>query len=114
MDMHNEGSHLARQESARSGISAATAKKAEFLTFRLGAEDIGRKLQDLELSYKPVELRSCIDDAHQRLPNDSTPEAQEAENVQTEWNVGRNDGLSSVVKWRQRFRRPAQAAPDVG
>jgi hypothetical protein len=48
-----------------------------------------------------------VDDAHQRLPNDSTPEAQEAENVQTEWNVGRNEGLDdrSDPKW-QTFAPP--------
>ncbi|MFL5574676.1 MAG: CheR family methyltransferase [Gemmatimonadaceae bacterium] len=32
--------------------------------FGLGARDIGRPLQDLELSYRPVELRSCIDRAY--------------------------------------------------
>jgi two-component system CheB/CheR fusion protein len=34
--------------------------------FRLDSKDIGRPLQDLELSYRPVDLRSCIDDAHVR------------------------------------------------
>ena len=32
--------------------------------FRLNARDIGRPLQDLEISYRPVELRSCIDRAY--------------------------------------------------
>ena len=31
--------------------------------FGLTARDLGRPLQDLELSYRPVELRSCIDQA---------------------------------------------------
>ena len=34
--------------------------------FGLTARDLGRPLQDLELSYRPVELRSCIDQAHER------------------------------------------------
>jgi two-component system, chemotaxis family, CheB/CheR fusion protein len=34
--------------------------------FGLNARDVGRPLQDLEASYRPVELRSCIDDAHVR------------------------------------------------
>jgi two-component system CheB/CheR fusion protein len=34
--------------------------------FGLQARDIGRPLQDLEMSYRPAELRSCVDDAHTR------------------------------------------------
>jgi two-component system, chemotaxis family, CheB/CheR fusion protein len=34
--------------------------------FHLTSRDVGRSLQDLEVSYRPVELRSCIDDAHAR------------------------------------------------
>jgi len=35
--------------------------------FGLGAHDVGRRLQDLEISYRPVELRSRIDQAqHER------------------------------------------------
>jgi two-component system CheB/CheR fusion protein len=34
--------------------------------FGLTSKDIGRPLQDLAMSYKPIELRSCIDDAHGR------------------------------------------------
>jgi two-component system CheB/CheR fusion protein len=44
------------------GVLAAANDRARAL-FRLGADDIGRKLQDLELSYKPVELRSLIERA---------------------------------------------------
>ena len=37
--------------------------------FGLTARDLGRPLQDLELSYRPVELRSCIEQATvQKLP----------------------------------------------
>ncbi|MBD1909471.1 MULTISPECIES: CheR family methyltransferase [unclassified Leptolyngbya] len=32
--------------------------------FNLAIQDIGRPLQDLEISYRPVELRSCIDQAY--------------------------------------------------
>jgi two-component system, chemotaxis family, CheB/CheR fusion protein len=34
--------------------------------FGLTARDLGRPLQDLEVSYRPVELRACIDQAHER------------------------------------------------
>jgi len=34
--------------------------------FGLSARDVGRLLQDLELSYRPVDLRSCIDEAQSR------------------------------------------------
>jgi two-component system CheB/CheR fusion protein len=34
--------------------------------FGLTTRDLGRPLQDLEVSYRPVELRSCIDQAHER------------------------------------------------
>jgi two-component system, chemotaxis family, CheB/CheR fusion protein len=33
--------------------------------FGLTRGDLGRPLQDLEVSYRPVELRSCIDQAHE-------------------------------------------------
>ncbi|WP_068176637.1 chemotaxis protein CheW [Hydrogenophaga taeniospiralis] len=62
MDMHNEGSHLARQESARSGISAATAKKAEFLTFRLGAEEYGidiLRVQEIRSFEEPTRIANA-------------------------------------------------------
>ena len=34
------------------------------LLFRLNTADIGRPIQDLELSYRPVELRSLLDQVH--------------------------------------------------
>jgi two-component system, chemotaxis family, CheB/CheR fusion protein len=34
--------------------------------FMLSRDDVGRRLQDLEVSYRPVELRSRIDEAHAR------------------------------------------------
>jgi two-component system CheB/CheR fusion protein len=49
---------------ARSHLLMANARSREL--FALGPRDIGRPLQDLEMSYRPAELRSCIDDAHAR------------------------------------------------
>ncbi len=34
------------------------------LLFNITPKDVGRPLQDLEVSYRPVELRSCIDQAY--------------------------------------------------
>ena len=34
--------------------------------FNVTVRDVGRPLQDLELSYRPVDIRSCIDDADAR------------------------------------------------
>jgi two-component system, chemotaxis family, CheB/CheR fusion protein len=34
--------------------------------FGLNVRDVGRPLKDLEVSYRPVDLRSCIDEAHAR------------------------------------------------
>lgn len=44
------------------GEVAACNRRAESL-FGLGARDVGRPLKDLELSYRPVELRSSIGEA---------------------------------------------------
>jgi two-component system, chemotaxis family, CheB/CheR fusion protein len=43
--------------------SLAMANEQARRSFRLTQEDIGRPLQDLEISYRPVELRSCIERA---------------------------------------------------
>ena len=45
------------------GSLSLTNERAQQL-FRLNARDIGRPLQDLEISYRPVELRSCVDRAY--------------------------------------------------
>ncbi len=42
----------------------ALANESARLLFNLNSKDIGRPLQDLELSYRPVELRSCIDQVY--------------------------------------------------
>ena len=65
--------------------------------FGLGPRDIGRPLQDLELSYRPVELRSRIDDAYDE----------------------RRDGLArGRVRWPSGgsalIRRPGHAAASDG
>lgn len=41
----------------------ALANEQVRLLFTLSPRDIGRPLQDLEVSYRPVELRSCMDQA---------------------------------------------------
>ncbi|HKC54499.1 MAG TPA: CheR family methyltransferase [Vicinamibacterales bacterium] len=48
----------------KSHLLLANARAREL--FGLNPRDLGRPLQDLEVSYRPVELRSCIDDAHAR------------------------------------------------
>jgi two-component system, chemotaxis family, CheB/CheR fusion protein len=35
------------------------------LLFGLSPRDVGRPLQDLELSYRPIELRSCLEEAYE-------------------------------------------------
>jgi two-component system, chemotaxis family, CheB/CheR fusion protein len=49
---------------ARGSVLLANTRARDL--FGVSARDIGRPLQDLEMSYRPIELRSCIDDAHSR------------------------------------------------
>jgi two-component system CheB/CheR fusion protein len=49
---------------AKSHLLLANSRAREL--FGLNSRDLGRPLQDLEVSYRPVELRSCIDEAHSR------------------------------------------------
>jgi two-component system CheB/CheR fusion protein len=52
--------------------------------FGLSSRDLGRPLQDLELSYRPFELRSCIDRAYaERRPITQSEGAWEAAGGQT-------------------------------
>ena len=52
----------------REGILCMANERAAAL-FRLRSEDIGRPLQDMEISYRPVELRSCMEQVYEeRLP----------------------------------------------
>ena len=46
----------------RQGILVMVNERARAL-FRLTARDLGRPLRDLEISYRPAELRSCIEQA---------------------------------------------------
>jgi two-component system CheB/CheR fusion protein len=50
----------------RPGRLALVNERARAL-FQLGAPDLGRPLQDLEVSYRPFELRSAIDQAYAEL-----------------------------------------------
>ena len=56
-------------------------------TFGVSTGDIGRPLQDLEVSYKPVELRSCIERA--------TAERQAVNVRDVEW-AGEEESLAAV------------------
>jgi two-component system CheB/CheR fusion protein len=47
----------------RHGVVALANERANGL-FRLGLADVGRPLSDLDLSYRPIELRSLIDQAY--------------------------------------------------
>jgi two-component system CheB/CheR fusion protein len=58
-----ESSPIARVVVDLDGILAHANQKARLL-FTLNPKDIGRPLQDLELSYRPVELRSLIEQAY--------------------------------------------------
>lgn len=46
------------------GTLAMVSQRARVL-FGLSQQDVGRPLQDLELSYRPVELRSCLEEAYE-------------------------------------------------
>src|SRR3954454_580550 len=48
----------------RSGI-VATINQAARAMFQIGAGDVGRPLQDLEISYRPIDIRSALDRAYQ-------------------------------------------------
>jgi two-component system, chemotaxis family, CheB/CheR fusion protein len=52
---------LARVVIRTDGTLAIANARARAM-FRLGALDLGKRLQDLELSYRPIELRSLIDE----------------------------------------------------
>jgi two-component system CheB/CheR fusion protein len=54
---------LARIVVDGNGLLALVNERARTL-FSLTARDVGRPLQDLEISYRPVELRSCIEQVY--------------------------------------------------
>lgn len=60
MDMRNEATHIARQEGSRA--SAAQAASAEFLTFRLGAEEYGidiLRVQEIRSYEEPTRIANA-------------------------------------------------------
>src|SRR6266850_1219963 len=57
-----EGDPVARVVVRRDGSLSSANSRARAL-FRLTHQDIGQRLQDLEMSYRPIELRSLIQDA---------------------------------------------------
>jgi two-component system, chemotaxis family, CheB/CheR fusion protein len=62
-DLTFDSSPIARVVVDSNNFLVLCSERARSL-FKLGIHDIGRPLQDLELSYRPVELRSCIDQAY--------------------------------------------------
>ena len=58
-----EESPVARIVVDADGVLAMANQKARIL-FSINAKDIGRALQDLEISYRPVELRALIEEAY--------------------------------------------------
>ncbi len=63
MEQAHEESPVARIVVDANGLLASANKRARLL-FSLHSRDVGRPLQDLEISYRPVELRSLIEQAH--------------------------------------------------
>jgi two-component system CheB/CheR fusion protein len=57
-----ESDPVARVVVRADGVVALANARARTL-FRLNPQDIGKRLQDLELSYRPIELRSIIQEA---------------------------------------------------
>ena len=62
-DLAFDATPIARLVLNAKGQVWITTRKLRDL-FGLGQQDIGRLLQDLEISYRPVELRSLIEQAH--------------------------------------------------
>ncbi|MDX2231372.1 MAG: CheR family methyltransferase [Leptolyngbyaceae cyanobacterium bins.349] len=58
-----DSSPIARAVLDAEGQLTLTNERARAL-FNLSPRDVGRPIQDLELSYRPVELRSCIEQAY--------------------------------------------------
>ena len=63
VDQALEASPVAQLIVRYTGELEAINSRARAL-FRLGAADLGRPLRDLEVSYRPVELRSRVDEAY--------------------------------------------------
>jgi two-component system CheB/CheR fusion protein len=63
IDQSSEESPVARIVVDEAGVLALANQRARVL-FKLDTGDVGRLLQDLELSYRPAELRSMIEQAY--------------------------------------------------
>lgn len=72
-----DSSPLARIVIDANGLLALANERARVL-FNLSVRDVGRPLQDLEISYRPLELRSCIEQTYndRRVVNNTEIEWQ--------------------------------------
>jgi two-component system, chemotaxis family, CheB/CheR fusion protein len=66
---------LARLIISANGLLALANEQARLL-FNLVPRDVGRPLQDLEVSYRPLELRSCIEQAQQERRTIHIPDVE--------------------------------------
>ena len=78
-DMALDSAPVAQIVVDRNGFVTFATERARAL-FGIVPADIGRPLQDFEFSYKPVELRSCIDQAYSEQRTVFIPEVR--------WHVG--------------------------
>jgi two-component system, chemotaxis family, CheB/CheR fusion protein len=82
-------SPVARIVLEHSGRLALANQRAKLL-FGLAQRDIGRPLQDLELSYRPIELRSCLKDAYEHRRTVTVPDIV--------WQNGRGEAICLEVQ----------------
>jgi two-component system CheB/CheR fusion protein len=90
----------------RSGF-LASANSAARAAFAITAADVGRPLQDLEISYRPVELRSALEQAHEqrktitlgRVKWQATPDEERTLEVEVTplFGAGGRDALGASV-----------------
>ncbi|WP_431191085.1 CheR family methyltransferase [Leptolyngbya subtilissima] len=66
-------SPVARIVLKHNGVLVLANQRVKVL-FGLSQQDIGRPLQDLELSYRPVELRSCLEETYERRRTVNLPD----------------------------------------
>jgi two-component system CheB/CheR fusion protein len=83
-DLAFEDSQNARIVVDTTSLLVSINEQARYL-FSLTLRDIGRPLQDLELSYRPVELRSCLDQAY--------AQRQLVQISEIEWQLPQGDSL---------------------
>src|SRR5262250_1908259 len=84
-DVALDASPVARLVLNANGQVALTTQKLRE-TFGLTHQDVGRPLQDLEISYRPVELRSMVDQAYTERKTISKPNVErQLANGETEY-----------------------------